>query len=317
MVWGWRMASRRICVSKGTALDPRCDGGRRIGDIHFHIRPNPTRSNHRIWGMILIVFTMHYYTIYLYIFFLFIGVLSRFCYYSRENVYCIFSWSVFCCCCCWPLTRKLMLLSRPLSVWCRCSRIRWITTTCFVCAGKADSLNPHVSRDQKHETWRWILPIPGLWRETEAACPYVRHVASFLSLWSLCIFLFFISWMRPTHFLSSYYFFTTEKCGATTAADVANVFLNETGTAFLPGSDFGFKPSELYARIAYVNFDGQLALESAKTRKQLDDQFVDEFCPETVKAAHLIAEFYKSLWSAQHLHVHKTSTVELTLWGPR
>ena len=33
-------------------------------------------------------------------------------------------------------------------------------------------------------------------------------------------------------------------------------YLNETGVAMLPGSDFGFKPKKMLTRLSYTDFDG-------------------------------------------------------------
>jgi aspartate aminotransferase len=89
-----------------------------------------------------------------------------------------------------------------------------------------------------------------------------------------------------------------EKHNAVTAAQVADVFLQETGVAFLPGSDFGVEEFDLHARIAFVNFDGTLALEKAKsipTDEELSDQFIEEVCSETIEAAERMAKFFQNL----------------------
>ena len=33
--------------------------------------------------------------------------------------------------------------------------------------------------------------------------------------------------------------------------------LNNTGVALLPGSDFGFNPDKMLARLSFTDFDGQ------------------------------------------------------------
>ena len=41
--------------------------------------------------------------------------------------------------------------------------------------------------------------------------------------------------------------------------------LQDTGVALLPGSVFGRSKNELNARLAYVNFDGALALQNSRS----------------------------------------------------
>lgn len=55
--------------------------------------------------------------------------------------------------------------------------------------------------------------------------------------------------------------------------------LAETGVALLPGQSFGRPPEELTARLAYVDFDGQRALENADP---IDEAFLRRYCPQVV-----------------------------------
>jgi len=53
--------------------------------------------------------------------------------------------------------------------------------------------------------------------------------------------------------------------------------LEQTGVALLPGSAFGLPPSSLTARLSYVDFDGQKALDLANTNfdeSSSKDQFI-------------------------------------------
>jgi aspartate aminotransferase len=77
------------------------------------------------------------------------------------------------------------------------------------------------------------------------------------------------------------------KRGITTSVKLCERLLEETGVAILPGSDFGRPVEELTARIAYVNFDGERALDAAKSfppHEELPDSFLSEHCPETLEA---------------------------------
>ncbi|MFO7563255.1 MAG: aminotransferase class I/II-fold pyridoxal phosphate-dependent enzyme [Enhygromyxa sp.] len=68
--------------------------------------------------------------------------------------------------------------------------------------------------------------------------------------------------------------------------------LDETGVAILPGSEFGRPPTELTARLAYVNFDGEAALDAVAQRDEpLDEGFLREVCGPTVTAVERLCEW--------------------------
>ncbi len=70
--------------------------------------------------------------------------------------------------------------------------------------------------------------------------------------------------------------------------------LEDTGVAFLPGSDFGRSPEELTARLAYVDFNGRAALEAVEDipgDQALDDNFVKTHCGRVIEAIDRINEW--------------------------
>lgn len=72
-----------------------------------------------------------------------------------------------------------------------------------------------------------------------------------------------------------------------TSAALCTRLLEATGIAILPGSDFGFSPDQLFARLAFVDFDGAavLALAAGQYAEQaLDDAFIASACPRLVNA---------------------------------
>jgi len=74
--------------------------------------------------------------------------------------------------------------------------------------------------------------------------------------------------------------------GIMNSLELATRLLDETGVAVLPGSDFARNGEELTARMAYVDFDGQHALEASTCNFQangLHESFVKEYCPKIVK----------------------------------
>ncbi|MBK7406766.1 MAG: aminotransferase class I/II-fold pyridoxal phosphate-dependent enzyme [Saprospirales bacterium] len=72
--------------------------------------------------------------------------------------------------------------------------------------------------------------------------------------------------------------------------------LEETGVALLPSLDFGRPSEELTARLSYVDFDGEQALEVASTTyadKPLDAAFVKTCAPNMLEAIKRIREWVR------------------------
>lgn len=86
--------------------------------------------------------------------------------------------------------------------------------------------------------------------------------------------------------------------GIDTAKTLTDKLLEETGVAILPASDFARSQDELAARLAYVNFNGQLTLDLAMNEfanKELDEEFLRKACPETIAGIEKLAEWLKNL----------------------
>jgi aspartate aminotransferase len=64
--------------------------------------------------------------------------------------------------------------------------------------------------------------------------------------------------------------------------------LQETGIALLPGVDFGREKNELLFRMAYVDFDGDAALNAFRPNEGLNDEFpenfIQKYAPKMVRA---------------------------------
>jgi aspartate aminotransferase len=75
--------------------------------------------------------------------------------------------------------------------------------------------------------------------------------------------------------------------GITTSVSLCEQLLTETGVALLPGQVFGRPPSELTARLAYVDFDGAAALvaeNSVAKDEPLDAAFLEARAPRVIEA---------------------------------
>jgi aspartate aminotransferase len=78
--------------------------------------------------------------------------------------------------------------------------------------------------------------------------------------------------------------------------ELADRLLEETGVAILPGVSFGRPEHELTARIAYVDFDGIKALaasEQVKSEKEINDDFLETYCGNTLDAIDHICDWLK------------------------
>lgn len=74
----------------------------------------------------------------------------------------------------------------------------------------------------------------------------------------------------------------------------SNQLLEETGIALLPSIDFGRQAEELLFRMAFVDFDGEKALNAVLntySAKPLDDNFLKNYTPKIVTAMEKLAEW--------------------------
>lgn len=82
--------------------------------------------------------------------------------------------------------------------------------------------------------------------------------------------------------------------GIHTSMDMCRKLLDDTGVAILPGSDFGRKPEEMTARLAYVDFNGKealAALKSVPADQSLDEAFLKTYCGNVMEAIDRLCEW--------------------------
>ena len=70
--------------------------------------------------------------------------------------------------------------------------------------------------------------------------------------------------------------------------------LNEVGFAMLPGSEFGIKNELLISRIAFVDFDGEKALNLIEKNDSVNDNFLQKACPKIIKSVKKLKEWIKN-----------------------
>ena len=84
------------------------------------------------------------------------------------------------------------------------------------------------------------------------------------------------------------------RIGIKTSRELCKKALEDIQVAFLPGDDFGRPSDELTVRIAYVDFDGKLALEAAKN-EEINEEFLRRYCSNTMVAVDRICDWVAGL----------------------
>jgi aspartate aminotransferase len=82
--------------------------------------------------------------------------------------------------------------------------------------------------------------------------------------------------------------------GVASSAEFCDRLLAETGVALLPGSDFGRPPDEVTCRMAYVDFDGGLALAAAQripAQEELSQEFTQDHCADVLEAVDILCRW--------------------------
>ena len=80
-----------------------------------------------------------------------------------------------------------------------------------------------------------------------------------------------------------------------TSKEMCDDILKKTGVALLPGSDFGFKPNKMLARLSYTDFDGEKFLKNFDGSKKLDDDIIKMYAPNVVQGTKRLSEWSKTL----------------------
>ena len=80
-----------------------------------------------------------------------------------------------------------------------------------------------------------------------------------------------------------------------TSSEMCTDILNKSGVALLPGSDFGFKPSKMLARLSYTDFNGEVFLKNTKSGKKPDEDDIKKFAPNIIEGTKKLVDWSKSL----------------------
>ena len=79
-----------------------------------------------------------------------------------------------------------------------------------------------------------------------------------------------------------------------TSSEMCNDILNKSGVALLPGSDFGFKPTKMLARLSFTDFDGEIFLKNTKIDEKPDADTIKKFAPNIVEGTKHLIDWSKS-----------------------
>ena len=85
------------------------------------------------------------------------------------------------------------------------------------------------------------------------------------------------------------------KLGISSSFELANYVLENYKVALLPGVDFGFSETELFFRIAFVDFNGQKVLKAVASHKNIDRNFITENAPNVAHGVEKIKTFIADL----------------------
>ena len=80
-----------------------------------------------------------------------------------------------------------------------------------------------------------------------------------------------------------------------TSSDMCSDILNNTGVALLPGSDFGFNPDKMLARLSFTDFDGQEFMNNIEETKKIDESLINKFAPKVVEGVNKLKNWSESL----------------------
>ncbi|MDC0234379.1 aminotransferase class I/II-fold pyridoxal phosphate-dependent enzyme [Candidatus Pelagibacter sp.] len=80
-----------------------------------------------------------------------------------------------------------------------------------------------------------------------------------------------------------------------TSSEMCDSILHNTGVALLPGSDFGFKNSEMLARLSFTDFDGQKFMKGIKDNEKIDSDVINKFAPKIVEGVNKLKKWSESI----------------------
>ena len=79
------------------------------------------------------------------------------------------------------------------------------------------------------------------------------------------------------------------------SSEMCDSILNDTGVALLPGSDFGFDPKQMLARLSFTDFDGQKFMNGIKDDETIDFDKISKLAPKVVDGVDKLKKWSESI----------------------
>jgi aspartate aminotransferase len=71
--------------------------------------------------------------------------------------------------------------------------------------------------------------------------------------------------------------------------------LNDIGVALLPGTDFGFDPTLMLARLSFTDFDGQEFMNKIADNQKIDNSHIANFAPKIIEGVDKLKKWSDSI----------------------
>ena len=79
------------------------------------------------------------------------------------------------------------------------------------------------------------------------------------------------------------------------SSEMCDSILNDTGVALLPGTDFGFNPSQMLARLSFTDFDGQEFMSKIEDNQKIDNDLIANFAPKIIEGVDKLKKWSESI----------------------
>ena len=79
------------------------------------------------------------------------------------------------------------------------------------------------------------------------------------------------------------------------SSEMCDSILNDTGVALLPGTDFGFNPSQMLARLSFTDFDGQEFMSKIEDNQKIDNNHIANFAPKIIEGVDKLKKWSESI----------------------
>jgi len=79
------------------------------------------------------------------------------------------------------------------------------------------------------------------------------------------------------------------------SSEMCDSILKSTGVALLPGSDFGFSPDRMLARLSFTDFDGQMFMDEIEHDQIINNEKITKLAPKIVEGVDRLKKWSESL----------------------